>query len=185
MKDTIKRIWNDPVWSKVIATVILAVFGALCSLVKAWLDEAVTISEAFKTIFSFKFNVWITGVIFFVVFVAKDLIKQNKEKQKAIPISPFVNGFVKGIYQNQTWKWRWQWSPNDKFYYVDDLNIECPRCHQGVLDLECMDYRCAKCNAYFPFESIKGNSEGVEKQILEDARQKYSNCQELIGRFPD
>ena len=39
---------------------------------------------------------------------------------------PFVDGFTRWMYQNQIWKWRWEWSSTYKFYYVTDLNIECP-----------------------------------------------------------
>lgn len=184
MKDTIKRIWNDPVWSKVIATIIVAALGALCSLSKGWLSETETVSEAFKTIFCFKFNVWITGLILIVIFVAKDLIKQYKEKQKTAPLPPFVNDFVKGRYQNQIWKWHWEWNSIDKFYYIVDLNIECPNCHQGILHLVYMNYRCAKCNADIPYGFIHGNPQGVMKQIIEDARANYSDYQGFIGWPP-
>lgn len=183
MNEKIKNIWKDPVWSKVIAAAIIAVAGALYSLVKSWLNENVSLEEAFKIVFSFQVNLWLAIAVVIMVLIIVGVIKKIKTNKQRVPVPPFVNDFTRGMYQNQVWKWRWVWSPTHKFYYVTDLNIECPNCHDGVLDLEHMNYRCPKCNASYEFAWINGNPEGVKKQILQDVRTQYGYCKEFIGEI--
>lgn len=183
MKDLLQKIWKDPVWSKVIAAVIIAAAGAVYSLVKSWLDDSESLAESFKTVFSYQVNIWLAIAVVMTVMIIAGVIKKIRASKNQIPVPPFVDDFTRRMYQNQIWKWRWEWSPAYKFYYVADLNIECPNCHEGVLDLEYMNYRCAKCNASYEFALINGNPEGVKKQILEDARTRYSYCKEYIGEI--
>lgn len=142
MNERIKNIWKDPVLSKVIAAAIIAAAGVLYSLVKSWLNENVSLEEAFKTVFSFQVNLWLAIAVVIMVLIIVGVIKKIKANKQRVSVPPFVNDFTRGMYQNQVWKWRWVWSPTHKFYYVNDLNIECPNCHDGVLDLEYMNYRC-------------------------------------------
>lgn len=117
------------------------------------------------------------------VLIIVGAIKKIRADKQRIPRLPFVNDFTCGVYQGQKWKWRWEWSSAYKFYHVIDLNIVCPNCHDGILDLEYMIYRCPKCNTSFEFAWINGNPEGVKRQILEDARTRYSYCKEYIGEI--
>ncbi len=183
MSDRFKNIWCDPVWSKVIAGIILAVLAALFSLFKGWISDTETIPDAFTEVFTYKVNIWIAIAAFFLFLIVLGIIRKKREACKKPPIPPFVNEFTRWRYQNQFWKWRWEWSPTYKFYYVTDLFIECPNCHEGVLDLEFMNYRCPKCNASYEFAWINGNPEGVKKQIIEDARTRYGFCKEYIGEI--
>lgn len=183
MIEKIKSIWNDPVWSKVIAAAIIAAVGALFSLVKSWFNENVSFEEAFKTVFSYQVNLWLAITVVMMVLIIVGVIKKTEANKQRVPVPPFVNDFTRWMYQNQVWKWRWVWSPTNKFYYVTDLNIECPNCHEGVLDLESMNYRCPKCNVSYEFDWINGNPDGVKKQLLEDARTRYNYCKEYIGEI--
>lgn len=183
MKDRFQKIWKDPVWSKVIAAVIIAAAGAVYSLVKSWLNDSGSLEESFKTVFSYQVNIWLAIAVLMTVLIIAGIIKKIRGRKNQIPVPPFVDDFTRCMYQNQIWKWRWVWSPTYKFYYVTDLNIECPNCHEGVLDLEYMNYRCPKCNASYEFAWINGNPEGVKKQILEDARTRYNYCKEYIGEI--
>jgi len=183
MKEWFQRIWKDPVWSKVIATAIIAVIGAVISLMKSWSNDSKSVEESFKAVFSYQVNLWLVVAVIMAVLIIVGAIKKTRESKQQIPKPPFVNDFTRWMYQNQIWKWRWEWSPTYNFYYVTDLNIECPNCHEGILDLEFMNYRCPKCNASYEFALINGNPEGVKKQILEDARTRYSYCKEYIGEI--
>lgn len=183
MKDCFQKIWKDPVWSKVISAAIIAALGGLWSLGQAWMSDTETVEESFKNVFSYKVNVWLAIAVVMTVLIIVGAINKIRVNKSRIPIPPFVNDFTRWRYQNQIWKWRWEWSPTNKFYYVTDLNIECPNCHDGVLDLEYMNYRCPKCNTSYEYAWIRGNPEGVKKQILEDARTRYSYCKNYIGKI--
>lgn len=181
MKDLLLKIWKDPVWGAIIASVIFAILCSLYSLIAGWFSDTESISDVFKVVFSYKINIWLAAALFIVILLVVRLIKTKRENR--IPVPPFVNDFTRWQYQNQIWKWRWEWSPTNKFYYVTDLNIECPNCHEGVLDLETMYYRCPKCNTFYEFAWINGNPEGVRKQILEDARKKYGDWAKYLGNL--
>jgi len=184
MKDRIQKIWKDPVWSAVIAAAIIAAGGTLLSLVKTWFNDSETYEESFKAVFCYKVNIWVAIAVIMVVLIIVGVIKKIKSNKHRIPVPPFVNEFTRWRYQNQIWTWRWQWSPTCNFYYVTDLNIECPVCREGVLTLEYMNYRCAKCNSEIPYEIMNTTNDTVAKQILEDARKKYDYCAKYIGRLP-
>lgn len=129
MKDLFKRIWNDPVGSKVIASVIIFLLGLLCSFLKSLISDDITFSDVIRQILGFKVELWLVVVCLMVLWIVSGIISKISDSKKRIPVPPFVNGFVKGLYQNQIWRWRWQWSPTNRFYYVTDLSIECPNCH--------------------------------------------------------
>ena len=178
-----KSKWNDPVWSNVIASAIVAILGFAVTVGWNWLGGGKSIQESLKIVLGYKVSLWLVLAVLIVVLIARGLIIRHKQNKERIPVPPFVNDFTRWQYQNQIWKWRWEWSPTNKFYYVTDLNIECPNCHEGLLDLEYMNYRCPKCNASYEFAWINGNPEGVKKQILEDARTRYNYCKEYIGEI--
>lgn len=184
MKDLFKRIWNDPVCSKVIASVILFLLGLLCSFLKSLISDDATFGDVIRQILGFKIALWLVVVVLMVLWIVSGIISKIWDGKKRIPVPPFVNGFVKGLYQNQIWHWRWEWSPTYRYYYVADLSIECPNCHQGLLTLEYMNYRCAKCNADIPYALLNTTNDTVANQILEDARHNYSYCAAYLGKMP-
>lgn len=184
MNDKLKSIWHDPVWSKVIATAIITILGFVVTVGWNWLGGGKTIQDSLKLVFEYKVNLWLVLAVLILILIVIGLIIRNKQNKNQAPITPFLTGFTEGFYQGQRWKWHWQWSPIYKFYYVTDLNIECPVCHKGLLTLEYMNYRCAKCNSEIPYEMLNTTNDTVAKQILEDARKQYDYCAEYIGKLP-
>lgn len=184
MKQWLKNTWHDPVWSKVISGIILFALGVLSSLVKGWLSNTETISEAFQSVFTYKINIWIAIAIVLAVMIVVGVVKRYRNESSRIPAPPFVNDFIAGMYQGQRWQWRWQWSKTFKYYYIADLSIVCPACKQGLLTLGIMDYKCGKCGADIPYKWLNTTHDAVEKQVLEDARKQYHYCDEYIGKMP-
>lgn len=180
-KGLLYRIWNDPVWSKVIAGVFLAVLGFLISVLKGCLNESESIPDALKSVFSIKINIWVVGVIVLILLIIISLIRRHDRR---IPIPPFINEFISGVYQNQVWKWHWKWSPTYKYYYIEDLNFECPYCHEGIMTYDLLEYRCVKCNREMPNIIANISYDAVKAQIIEDAKDKYSSSIKYIGRNP-
>jgi len=184
MKQWLKDIWHDPVWSKVIATAIITASGFVGSLLWSWLSKGKSLEETLNLVFGLQINIWLALAIVMFALIVRGVIQRRKHKQDRIPLPPFVKDFTKGLYQGQRWEWRWQWSKTYKFYYIADLSIVCPVCHDGLLTITYMDYKCGKCGADIPYNMLNANAEAVEKQILEDARRQYNYCAEYIGQMP-
>lgn len=184
MKDKLKAIWHDPVWSKVIAGVVLAILGAVYALLKAWASDTETIPDALVAVFGFKVNIWLAAAIVIILLIIVGLIKKNREKTNRKLVPPFVTSFTEGMYQGQRWRWRWQWSEKNNYYYVSELSIVCPVCHDGLLTLVYMNCKCGRCGADIPYSMLKTTSDAVAKQILVDARKDYAYCKEYLGVRP-
>ena len=183
MGNGLKKVWYDPVWSKVIAGVILALGGVLWSFVKGLVNNGESIPEALSDVFGFKVNVWIVIAIILAVLIVVSLVKRKNDISNRAPITPFREGFVGGVYQGQKWKWRWQWSETDKVYHLMDLNLVCPQCKEGLLTVGYSNYSCGKCGIHIPFRMMGANYEAVANQILADSRSNYSNCAQYIGEY--
>ena len=184
MNDKLKSIWQDPVWSNVIASAIISIIFFVATVSWNWLGGGKTIQESLKIVLGYRVSLWIVLAVLIVVLIARGLIIRHNQNKQRIPEPPFVNDFTRWRYQDQIWKWRWEWSSTYKFYYVTDLNIECPVCHEGLLTLEYNIYRCANCNCEIPYNMLNTTNNTVAKQILEDARKKYDYCAEYIGKLP-
>jgi hypothetical protein len=92
MLEEMKRIWADPVWSKVIAGVFLAVGGVVISSLMGWWPNITPIaSEIFSPVQSFLINstlvpnwvltaiclLWIIGVVFLITPFVRRSVKQD------------------------------------------------------------------------------------------------------------
>ncbi len=184
MVDIIKRIWNDPVWSKVISGIILAVLGLLYSVIKGLLNGSESIPDEITAVFGYKVNIWLAIVVTLAIWAIFGYFNRRGKEDGEEPAPPFVSGFIEGCYQNQRWRWRWQWSDTKKYYYVSELSIVCPICHEGLLTIGYMDYKCGKCGADIKYGLLNATSNAVSKQILADARKNYDNYKDYLGPVP-
>lgn len=182
--DIIKKIWNDPVWSKVISGIILAVLGLLYSVIKGLLNGSDSIPDEMSTVFGYKVNIWLAIVVMLAIWAIFGYFSNRGNENVQVTEPPFVSGFIEGYYQNQRWRWRWQWSETKKYYYVSELSIVCPICHEGLLTLGYMDYKCGKCGAEIKYSMLNTTSDAVSKQILADARKNYDYCKDFVGPVP-
>lgn len=184
MKDIIKKIWNDPVWSKVISGIILAVLGLLYSVIKGVLIGSESIPDEIATVFGYKVNVWLAIVVMLAIWAIFGYYNKRGDENEEVPLPPFVTDFIEGCYQSLRWRWRWQWSDTKKYYYVSELSIVCPFCHEGLLTLGLMNYKCGKCGADIKYSMLNTNSDAVSKQILVDTRKNYDYYKEYLGPVP-
>lgn len=183
MKNWLKKIWNDPVWSNVIAGVLLAMFAVAYSTIKVCLNGGESISDYLAIVFGYKVNIWITLSCLLLYLAVRGIVRRKNDKKEP-PRPQFVNEFTEGLYQGQRWKWRWQWSDSDSLYYLDGLSIVCPVCKEGLLSSNYTNYKCGKCGVEIPYQRMKISHKSVRKQVVEDARQRYSFCKEYIGELP-
>lgn len=181
----IKKIWRDPVWSKVIAGVLLMVITAIVSVIRSSYSETESFMDVLYTVLGVKINLWLALAVVLVVWIVVSFVKQKKNKENLIPQLPFVKEFTEGKYQGMQWKWRWKWSKSFKFFYVTDLNLVCPYCKEGVLTVgySYVDYVCGNCGADIHSSNLNVNYDAVKTQIINDARKKYNRYDEYIGEI--
>jgi hypothetical protein len=68
----VKKIWQDPVWSKVIATGIAAGIGLVASLVISWIKSistGKTFKEQFISFWTYKVELWVFALILVLLLV--------------------------------------------------------------------------------------------------------------------
>lgn len=80
LKDCLVSIWHDPVYSKVIAGIILAVMGLLYSIVRGLINDSETIVIVLKTVFGYKVNIWIVVAIIWIALIIFDIYKKKNQK---------------------------------------------------------------------------------------------------------
>ncbi|MBQ3617418.1 MAG: hypothetical protein IJQ89_07020 [Bacteroidales bacterium] len=177
----IKKIWRDPVWSKVIAGVLLMVITAIVSVIRSSYSETESFMDVLNTVLGVKINLWLALAVVLIVWIVVSIVKQKKNKKNSIPQVPFVNGFTEGDYQRMKWKWRWKWNKSLNIYDLTDLNLVCPLCNEGVLTIGYMNYRCGKCGVEINYRELNVNHDAVKTQILEDAKRNYSSYEDFIG----
>ena len=120
MKMNIKKIWRDPVWSKVIAGVLLMVITAIVSVIRSSYSETESFMDVLNTVLGVKINLWLALAVVLIVWIVVSIVKQKKNKKNSIPQVPFVNGFTEGDYQRMKWKWRWKWNKSLNIYDLTD-----------------------------------------------------------------
>ena len=178
MKNLLRNAWEDPVWSKVIAAIIVALGGVVVSAIRS-LCSNVSFGTTILNVLRFKMSLWIVLLVLFAMALGVAIYKKHSGKTKP----SFVSAFTSGVYQNQQWHWTWEWSDEDKFYYVMDLDIMCPNCKNGVLNLSYDGYQCGKCGTEYEFDVLKVDSTGVKKQIVMEAREAFPEYKECIGEM--
>lgn len=174
MKEKLSNMWHDPVWSKVIAAVIVALGGLVVSAIKS-LCSPMSFGSAVLNVLSFKVSVWVVLLVIFIVVLGVSLLKKYASK----PTPPFVTEFTSGIYQNQRWQWNWRWDDEERRYHVYDLSVMCPKCKTGILTIYFDGYQCGKCGA--EFDALGIDHEGVKRQILADARNAYPQFKDSVS----
>ena len=176
MKNFFRNAWEDPVWSKVIAAIIVALGGVLVSAIKSFCFN-VSFGTAILNVLRFKICLWIVLLALFVVALGVAIYKKHSRKKTP----SFVSAFTSGTYQNQQWHWAWEWSDEDKFYYVMDLDMMCPNCKNGVLNFSYDGYQCGKCGNEYEFDVLRVDFVAVRKQIVMDAREAFPEYKNCIG----
>jgi hypothetical protein len=136
----LKAMWQDPVWSKVISTGIIATLGFLISYLAGWLP---TFSIFIKNVWGWFFQIssiynWVLVLVFIpcllffyvVMFWLKSLVSSNDSFQSYICDTFF------------DLKWRWSYYFEGKIS-IDDVHCFCPRCDHQVFPQDVSGYRVA------------------------------------------
>jgi uncharacterized protein with PQ loop repeat len=77
------RIWKDPVWSKVIAAFLLAVFTLLYNLAKSYYDNTDFVTE-FHQLWQTKISLWIFVLFSILIYITSYNVYRAKPKPKFV-----------------------------------------------------------------------------------------------------
>lgn len=174
-----KKIWNDPVWSKVISAAIIAVATlSVTYFLNLWpsISRHIYQSVAFLVAPSLILN-WIIGLLILLALPTSVVIVITLWKVvfPAKEIAPHWQTYTSDTFFGL--RWRWQWG------YLDDnfinLNTFCPHCDFQVFPEDASEYRaidrisfyCECCNTKLgtfdePFVSLKNKTSRFIQQKL-------------------
>lgn len=132
-----QSIWLDPVWSKVIATAIVAAAGLLLSGLASLFGKE-SFGDVLKSVLLFQVPLFVVVILLLVaVFATITIIDLKKERKPS-----FLNVTEMTIGQF-TWTWSWEKEESTGRYYVGELHLLCPTC-KGAMHCGFMEpyFRC-------------------------------------------
>jgi hypothetical protein len=175
----LKRIWNDPVWSKVISAAILGAAAVAGTYFLNWwpaigalLSRAVTFIGASSAVPN-----WLTGlaVLFALptVFLLAALCWQVARPAKQVAAwQAYTSDVFFGL------RWRWQYSRTSEMH---SLLCFCPHCDFQVFPLSASPYgfqdrilfRCESCHR--ELATFEESYQSLESKATRFAQQKLRN----------
>jgi len=167
-------IWNDPVWSKVIAAVIFAVITIIATTISAKVND-ISFTEAWNKFWTLKVELWLLALVTVVLFLLFVLIKRKKMN--------FLN-YTQGTWRNTKWQWAWKKDPQTKKYRIFNLNTLCPKCQKGLFTspgFYSREYKCAQCGYTVPMQSFdKPYSDEILGEIYKHISEKFTSEMKYI-----
>jgi hypothetical protein len=145
----IKKIWNDPVWSKVISAIILLTLSYFVGII-SWIWYLI---KYFFNLLTDQINIpiWIFLSLVFFVFISLLLFLKNvfkKDDLETIKIQDYYEDIIFSI------KWRWSYASNNE---IVRLNAFCPACDYQLYPykassfeiIEDIGFKCEDCGKDF------------------------------------
>jgi ribosomal protein S27AE len=82
-------------------------------------------------------------------------------------------------WSNINWVWDWKKSNKSKLYIINNLNMLCPNCNNGVFTVASMysrEYSCVKCGFTVPTNQfLKPSFDQIRDEIYSEIRRDYPN----------
>lgn len=177
MIETLKKLWHDPVWSKVIAAAVIA--SATYFLVDKHIIWKILESIFEFMIFQVSMPIWVlilSSLVFLFLIPIIAFIKKRK-------IPRFLSYKSDNIFDID---WFWEWSPpsvyNNNKYEIMNITPRCPSCY-SLLDLN--DYsgilvNCVNENCNWEWEWARNRSSS--KHITHSSELKSKVLNEIDRR---
>jgi hypothetical protein len=168
------NIWNDPVWSKVIASAIVAIGGITYfdgwSWIASFLERGARVVADSSTLPNWVIGLMFVGCSIAVVAVLLWL------RSKGVPTATwqsYTEDEVLGL------RWRWKWNHGQ----IASLYAFCPRCDFQMFPentsawdaLDKYSYHCAGCSS--DIKTLDENPERFESTVKRFIQQKVRNGQ--------
>ena len=128
-----KKIWNDPVWSKVIAAIIIGILTIVYAAIQK-ITKGVSFEETYQLIFEYRVRlVYVIGILL-IIYIAKSIFKHFAKKNKAIeeetiPNNPYGE-YVEDTFgaNNARWTWTYAWDTKRNSWKILNIIPLCPTC---------------------------------------------------------
>jgi hypothetical protein len=172
-----KKLWNDPVWSKVIAGAILAAGAIGCSYFLNWWPTIGTYTSktlAFSVETS-KLPNWVIGALVLGVIPTVLLVgvvtwvSLHPEKESVPDWSSYTTDMFHGM------RWRWNYLGHS----LGDMHTFCPKCDFQVFPyrdsayavVDRISFRCDSCHSSLgsfdePWDSLESKTRRLVQQKL-------------------
>ncbi|WFC62625.1 hypothetical protein EWH21_13155 [Pseudomonas sp. REST10] len=176
----LKKIWSDPVWSKVISSVILAALSALAVYLLDWAPRLGGMASSAWTymlsdVVLPRWGVAVLGLLALPTFVfAGALLWVNRPSQASTSRwTDYRTDRFFGL------NWRWRYSGQR----VDGIRSFCPHCDFELFPVDSSSYaavprfafRCDSCGANLG--EFEGDPRELESKVERSIHQKLRNGQ--------
>ncbi|MEQ8486070.1 MAG: hypothetical protein RIB46_17060 [Pseudomonadales bacterium] len=184
----LKKLWNDPVGSKMIATAAVALLAFVASYLAGWWP---TIWDAIKSFFlwfgettpTYNWILVIAGCLILLVCVLA--VAAFRSDRRTITHTLYTQDSFDGL------TWRWKIGAEG---FVWDLYAFCPRCDYQVFAhnassyraLDVIQYSCDSCG--YRTGEFEETVEHLESRVMRFSQQKLRNGSWLDvvkSRYPD
>ncbi|WP_413664871.1 hypothetical protein ACG1BZ_06285 [Microbulbifer sp. CNSA002] len=167
----LKGIWKDPVWSKVIATGILAVIASFGTYIfGVWPEIGSAFSQAWSfTIASTSTPNWLLALMAIpCILLIFSVLVEIKGKISASEPTKTWKSYTRDNFLGLLWSWRYT---GNKIYNLHSL---CPQCEYQILPKDVSafsavpryDYSCEDCGY------SAGSFEGYPEDLLQKVQLK-------------
>ncbi len=129
-----KKIWSDPVWSKVISAIIIAIGGFIISVIYSVITE-LTLEQSIKYLWNYKIELGPTiSIVFMVLFIfaiIQKFVKKNPSKREKLE-TKFHEKFRKfeDSLEPITYRFNAYISNYTNFPFISELRVYCTA-HDG------------------------------------------------------
>lgn len=146
LADALKKIWHDPVWSKVIAAGVLGLLGWLTYRWRLWAALRDEIVAAWTFLGSTSpVRHWVLGLLTVVMMVAVAtavLILWIVLSGRSRPPAPDWRAYTTDVFYDLRWRWRYEDGR------IGGLSPFCPRCGYALVPEDWgmnLHFQCDKC----------------------------------------
>jgi hypothetical protein len=129
----LKRAWNDPVWSKVIAGAILAALGLFLSIWLDWWPAIIRFARGSTTLPN-----WLLTVLVLAAFGMLGVAGLILWVSRVAPAGPRWRGFTEDVVMGLRWRWRYSADADAEMW---DLHAFCPTCDFQLFPKDVGPYR--------------------------------------------
>jgi len=157
-----KKIWTDPVWSKVISVGIIGIISLAYALIKSHSDN-ITVSQVYESLLQLKVKViYLLGILLFFYIVKK--LTKKKSKSYYTPKQQKLREFNKLRDPNTGIMFRWVVYFDYEKPFISDLEAFCTK-HEGApmrfVRNCCPIYNCENSRQSIDFHMVTNHIESI------------------------
>ena len=166
IKEKIQKIWNDPVWSKIISSTIICMITFVYGL-----TEKKNLIDILQTNIQLYWVLIMSFILIFLPLVWKKSHSKLK-KPEIIGITSMDN-----IY-GYSWRWNWKFINEKGVYQLTDFRPVCPHCGQSMSTQLYSDYY--SCPNGHSVDAVRISWTAAKSAVFHKLSEQYLNQAQLI-----